>query len=267
MKLLLDVFEGPLDLLLYLIKKNNLEISRISIAEVTEQYLEYLESIKSINIDVASEFLVMAAELAYIKSKTLLPKDDRQNVDDQENLEEADSLVVRLREYQKYKLASEGLFQRKLLHRDVFKRGSLSFSDAEHVEENEEESVEKREERYEVGSVDLLRAFSEVIKRIPKHERKHHVEVERISVTERIYEILDNLKKVDHILFTDLFPEHAKKVDHVVSFLAILEMGKLKLVHIFQTDVFGPIRIKRKIEEVKGEDVKDHMAEEVDSYH
>ena len=277
MKLHLDAFEGPLDLLLFLIKKNNLEISRISIAEVTEQYLLYLETMKTINIDVASDFLVMAAELAHIKSKILLPKKERSDEDDDdEALESADGLVKKLKEYQLFKRASQNLFERALLGRDQFKKGQIEFSDIiENLEQLDEEKDDdqsdnktKKEERYNVGAMDLLRAFGEVLKRIPKSERKHHVDAERVSVTDRIYEILDTLDTKEQTLFTDLFANDYEKIEYVVSFLAILEMGKLKLIRIFQSDVYGPIRVAKKDGAELEKNATENLAERIEQeYH
>lgn len=244
MKLNLAVFEGPLDLLLYLIKKNNLEISRVSISEITDQYLIYLGTMKELNIDLASDFLVMAAELAFIKSKSLLPKDPFADAED-EDLDSADRLLAKLRVYQMYKNASLLLQKRHLLGRDVFKRAS--FSDA--FPDDIKQTVEPvRQAFYKVEIYDLVKAFGDVLKRLPVDERKHHVDAERISVTERMYEILNSFTNDEHMLFNDLFPPEAKKIDWVVSFLAILEMVRLKVAHIYQTEVMGAIRIQKRIE-------------------
>lgn len=244
MKLNLDVFEGPLDLLLYLIKKNNLEISRISIAEIAEQYLLYLQTMKELNIDVASDFLVMAAELAHMKSKSLLPKDPFAEADD-EDLDDADRLLAKLRIYQMYKEASQKLQDRHLLGRDVFKRASFQETFAE---DKQKTVSEQKSETYKVEVFDLMRAFAEVLKRLPKEERKHHVDAEKVSVTDRMYEILEELQTKEHVLFADLFKNDMKKIDLVVSFLALLEMARLKVAHIFQTEVLGAIRIQKRID-------------------
>lgn len=244
MKLNLPAFEGPLDLLLYLIKKNNLEISRVSISEIAEQYLIYLDTMKELNIDVASDFLVMAAELAYIKSKSLLPRDPFADPED-DDVDSADRLMAKLRVYQMYKNASLMLQKQHLLGRDVFKRAS--FADA--FPEDLSLVVDPAKPIvYKVEIYDLVKAFGDVLKRLPVEERKHHVEAERISVTERMYEILNSLDGQEHMLFNDLFPNEAKKIDWVVSFLAILEMVRLKVAHIFQTEAMGSIRIQKRID-------------------
>lgn len=247
MKLHLDIFEGPLDLLLYLIKKNNLAISRVSIAAIAEQYLNYLETMKDLNVDVASEFLLMAAELAHLKSKALLPATENAG-QDEEDESGADHLLAKLRLYQRYKLLAEALGKRRLLGRDTFKRASFEVP-GEDVPNAEAASVAPDSE-IEVSSYDLVKAFNDILKRLPKIRREHHVVAERVSVTERIYEVLDELRRVENVLFTDLFKGHVEKIEYVVTFLAILEMGKLKMVHIFQTEVYGPIRIGRRLADV-----------------
>lgn len=239
----LDVFEGPLDLLLYLIKKHDLEISRISIAQITDQYLKYLDSLKELDIDNASEFLLMAAELAYIKSKTILPYEDS---DVEEDEEVANDLISRLKEYERYKFAAKDFKERTWLHRDVFARGS--FVETEEDEDTINEKKLDADGTYEVDTFELIKAFHEILNRIPKDEINHQVAAERASVTERIYEILDVLKKSDSVLFTELFSEVADRMDMVLSFLALLEMAKLRMIKVYQTSSFEPIRIQRRID-------------------
>lgn len=242
----LDVFEGPLDLLLYLIKKNDLEVSRISISKITDQYLQYLESLKELDIDDASEFLFMAAELAYIKSKTILPHEDSEFEDD-DNV--ANDLVARLKEYEKYKLAAQDLKKRQWLHRDVFARGSFVAG------ENDADQDEQKtgDEEFEVDTFELIKAFYEVLNKFSADKVNHQVIAERVSVTDRIYEVLDLLKKTESILFTDLFSGDQTRINVVVTFLALLEMAKLKMIRIYQTASFEPIRLQRRIE--VGEDI------------
>lgn len=247
MKLHLDVFEGPLDLLLYLIKKDDLEISRVSISGITAQYLEYIETMKDLDIDLASEFLLMAAELAHLKSKSLLPADEKEKGEEDED-SAADKLVAKLRTYQKYKALAEMLAKRPWLGRDTFKRASFDMGEA--VEDDRDKDAPPREEApLEVGAYDLVRAFNDVLKRIPPARRDHRVTVERVSVTERIYEILDHLRRADHVLFADLFAGHVDKVEYIVTFLAVLEMGKLRMVRIYQTENYGPIRLQQSAAE------------------
>lgn len=237
----LDVFEGPLDLLLYLIKKNDLEISTISISQVAGQYLLYLESLKEIDVDNVSDFLYMAAELAYIKSRLLLPNSD----DNEEAVEEdlAHDLVARLKEYERYKLAAADLCQRVWLDRDVFTRGAFLDEDNDGVKTKPQTGDE-----FAIDMFELVKSLYDVLNRLPKEEVLHHVLGERISVTQRIYEILDALKHRDSLLFEELFTQDKTRVDVVMSFLAILEMCKLKIISFNQAGNFGPIRIERRIE-------------------
>lgn len=245
-KLTLDVFEGPLDLLLYLIRKDNLEISRVSIAVIAAQYLNYLDTVRDLNIDVASEFLLMAAELAHIKSRALLPVDKTAG-DGEDEGTNADQLVAKLRLYQRYKQLADELRRRTMLGRDVFKRGSFTTPEDEALIADDKPTTPLGD--LEVSTYDLVRVFSELLKRVPPARRNHHVVTERVSVTARIYEILDELRHIDNILFTDLFKAHVEKVEYIVTFLAILEMGKLCMVNIYQTENYGAIRIQRRVTE------------------
>jgi len=256
----LDVFEGPLDLLLYLIKKNDLEVSRISISEITGQYLQYLESLKELDIDDASEFLLMAAELAYIKSRNILPHDDSKF---EEESEVANDLVARLKEYEKYKLAAQDLKERQWLHRDVFARGSFVTEDDE---SDKKEKVLTGDEEYEVDSFELIKAFYDILNKFPAEQINHQVIAERISVTDRIYEVLDIFKKSDSVLFTDLFIGEKERINVVITFLAMLEMAKLKMIRLYQTSTFEPIRIQRRMEVSENILNNEHIIDTLEDY-
>lgn len=236
----LDVFEGPLDLLLYLIKKNDLDISRVSISKVADQYLEYINTISILNIDMIGDFLIMASELAHIKSKSLLPQNENQESEEEE---ESIDLISRLREYEKYKLAAQDLAHRPWLGRDVFLRGQLSNGEPIEPTENRRTS-----DFYELDTFDLIRAFAEILNKLPEKERQHQVIAEKISVSERIYEILDVLSAQESILFTDLFTGPMTKMHIVVNLLAILEMGRMGMIRIYQTGIFESIRLQKKID-------------------
>lgn len=228
----LNGFEGPLDLLLHLIRKNEIDIFNIPIALITEQYMEYLRIMKTLNLDIAGEYLLMASTLLHIKSRMLLPRREEEEEKGQEEDPRAE-LVQRLLEYQKYKAAAEELTLRPMLYRDVFIR--LIPPDTE----NEEE----QEERIEVTLFDLLEAFRQMMKRA-KEEPTHEIALERITVEERIQEILSLLKEEKKsIAFHLLFPEGASKRMIIVTFLAILELVKMKWIRIFQVAPFEPIRI------------------------
>jgi segregation and condensation protein A len=226
----LDVFEGPLDLLLHLIKKNKLNITDIPIALITEQYLEYLKLMKVLNLDIAGEYLLMAATLLHIKSRLLLPVSSEGD-GEEEGADPRAELIRRLLEYQKYKEAALELEKRPLLDRDVFIRPVAP------------EKEEPEEERFEVSLFELLEAFREVLERV-KTESVHEVTLEPITLEEKIQEILSFLRREQRsIAFHALFPDQASRRTIVVTFLAILELVKMKAVRIFQAAPFETIRI------------------------
>jgi segregation and condensation protein A len=226
----LEVFEGPLDLLLHLIKKNKLNITDIPIALITEQYLEFLKLMKVLNLDIAGEYLLMAATLLHIKSRLLLPVSSEGEGEEEEADPRAE-LIRRLLEYQKYKEASLELEKRPLLDRDVFTRAVP------------QEKDEPEEERFEVSLFELLEAFRQVLERV-KTESVHEVALETITLEEKIQEILSFLQREQRsVAFHTLFPEQASRRMIVVTFLAILELVKMKAVRIFQAAPFETIRV------------------------
>jgi segregation and condensation protein A len=225
----LDMFEGPLDLLLHLIKKNKLNITDIPIALITEQYLETLKLMKVLNLEIAGEFLLMAATLLHIKSKMLLPASPEE--EGEEEVDPRAELIRRLLEYQKYKEASQELEKRPLLDRDVFTRPVS------------QEREEPEEEKIEVNLFELLEAFRQVLERA-KIEAFHEVTLEPITVEEKIQEILSILQREKRSMaFQTLFPEQSSRRIIVITFLAILELVKTKAVRIFQAAPFETIRI------------------------
>jgi len=226
----LEGFEGPLDLLLHLIQKNELDIFNIPIALITQQYLEYLQLMKVLNLDIAGEYLLMASTLLHIKSKMLLPK----SLEGEEEEEEdpRSELVRRLLEYQKYKQAAVELEKRPLLDRDVFIR--LVSAEPEPAAE---------EERVEVNLFELLEAFRKVLERV-KPESVHEVTLEHLSVEDKIQEILTLLERENRSMaFHRLFPEQTSRRVVVVTLLAILELVKMRRIRIFQLAPFETIRI------------------------
>ena len=225
----LEGFEGPLDLLLHLIQKNELDILNIPIALITEQYLEYLQLMKVLNLDVAGEYLLMASTLLHIKSKMLLPKSSEKEEEEEDPREE---LIRRLLEYQKYKQAGGELEKRPMLDRDVFIR--LMPAEPEEVPE---------EERIEVNLLELLEAFRQVLERV-KTETVHEVILEHLSVEDKIQEILMLLERENRSLtFHRLFPEQASRRVVIITLLAILELVKMKRIRIFQLAPFETIRV------------------------
>jgi segregation and condensation protein A len=227
----LEMFEGPLDLLLHLIKKNRLNISDIPIALITEQYLEYLKLMKVLNLDVAGEFLLMAATLLHIKSKMLLPVSSGEEGEETETDPRAE-LVRRLLEYQQYKEAALELEDRPLLDRNVFTRPV--FQETEETEE---------EERVDVSLFELLEAFRKILDRA-RLETFHDVTLEPITVEEKIREVLSLLQKENRSMaFHTFFPDQASRATVVVTFLAVLELVKMKAIRIFQASAFETIRL------------------------
>ena len=223
-------FEGPLDLLLHLIQKNELDIFNIPIALITEQYLEYLQLMKVLNLDMAGEYLLMASTLLHIKSKMLLPKSSEGEEEEEEDPRA--ELVRRLLEYQKYKQAAVELEKRPLLDRDVFIRLVAA-----------ESEPELEEEKIEVNLFELLEAFRKVLERV-KPEAFHQVILEHLSVEDKIQEILTLLGKENRSMaFHRLFPEQASRRVVVITLLAILELVKMKRIRIFQLAPFETIRI------------------------
>ncbi len=226
----LEGFEGPLDLLLHLIQKNELDIFNIPIALITEQYLEYLQLMKVLNLDIAGEYLLMASTLLHIKSKLLLPKSLEGEEEEEEDPRA--ELLRRLLEYQKYKQAAVELEKRPLLDRDVVIRLVA-----------QEPEPEPEEERIEVNLFELLEAFRKVLGRV-KPETFHQVVLEHISVEDKIQEILTLLERENRSMaFHRLFPEKASRRVVVITLLAILELVKMKRIRIFQLAPFETIRI------------------------
>jgi len=225
----LEMFEGPLDLLLHLIQKNEMDIFNIPIALITEQYLEYLKWMKTLNLDIAGDYLLMASTLLHIKSRLLLPQP---SVEEEEEGEDPRyELVRRLLEYQKYKMAATELLQRPMLDRDVFIR----------LTSTEERATE--EEKIEANLFDLIDALRKALSRATV-ESFHEVTLDRLSVEDKVQEILLLLQKEKRSLpFHLLFPEQASRRVIVITFLAILELVKAKWIRVFQAAPFETIRI------------------------
>jgi segregation and condensation protein A len=226
----LEIFEGPLDLLLHLIKKNEVSITDIPIATITEQYLATLELMETLNLDVAGEFLVMAATLVHIKSRMLLPA-GADEPDEEDGVDPRDELVRRLLEYQRYKEAAEQLEQREVLTRDVFVRSATAT-----------EEVGPRGFR-ELSVFELLGALKRVIDRLPK-DSFHQVTLEKITVREKMTLLLDKLRHEGKVLFEFLFDEVKSRMEVVVTFLAMLELVKGRAIRIYQEETAGPIMIE-----------------------
>lgn len=228
MEVFLEAFEGPLDLLLYLIKKQNLDILDIPIAEVTRQYIEYVELMKEVSLELAAEYLVMAALLAEIKSRMLLPRpENAEGVEEDPRAE----LIRRLQEYERFKQAAQDIDHLPRHGRDTFVAGATI---DELVFEKPMPQVDLR---------DLLVAFAEVLKRAELNT-SHQIKLEPLSVRERMSNILSALQQKEFIVFTSMFTLTEGRQGVVVTFLAMLELLKDSLVEFVQTAPFGPIHLK-----------------------
>jgi segregation and condensation protein A len=235
-------FEGPLDLLLYLCQKHELNVLDIPIAFVTEKYLEYLAVMQLIELDVASEYLLMAATLAHIKSKMLLPPAPPGEEDEAEALDEMDpreALIRRLLEYQKYKHAGEQLAARGVAGRDVFARGIP----AQALADDQPEIGRGPPPLADVPLFALVDAFQRVLDR-SKVRLSHDVVADRISLGDRIGELSDLLTRRGRVTFEETFDGLASKFDLVITFLALLEMTRLKMTRLFQSEPFGPLYVE-----------------------
>jgi len=252
-KVNLEIFEGPLDLLLYLIKRGEFNIQDIPIAVITEQYLGYMELMRMLDLDIAGEFLVMAATLMHIKSKMLLPPEELEEEHEEEDPRE--ELVKKLLEYRKFKEAAEHLKAKEEQQKDVFSRPGTK-----HITEAEEE---KDELYFEANIFDLLSAFSKVLKEVPKN-KFYEVIKDEVTVSEKIHEIFHILVKKPVIYFLDLFDKVKNKIDIIATFLALLELIRMKEVLVRQDKVFGDIKIIRNSERItppKIEEVDDDTTE------
>ena len=234
----LDIFEGPLDLLLYLIKKNEIDIYNIPVALITEQYLQYLKMIKSLNLDLAGEYLVMASTLIHIKSKMLLPEPEEPEEEEEEDPRA--ELVRQLLEYQAFKEAATNLGERPILERDVFTRAVF-------LSEETEKSTATEEELIEVSIFELIEAFHRLVSRIDKKELLE-IDLEKMSLTDIINDIMERLSNEKNLTFEELLGERKERWRIIYTFLALLELVKLRMVKAYQTSAFGVIRIFPAVE-------------------
>lgn len=229
-------FDGPLDLLVHLIKKNQVSVYDIPIALVTKQYLAYLDLLQELNLDVASEFLVMAATLIHIKSKMLLPRPETAAGDPADEEDPRDTLVRRLLEHQKFKAAAGLLHDRETLRSAQWGRPDSRI---------EAIAGDDYEPEIEVDLFSLLSAFKQVLERA-RERPPMALPAEQISIELRIDQLLGRLSETDACGFEDLFDDVATRGDMIVTFLAILEMIRLKLVRVFQSGGAGAIRIYKR---------------------
>ena len=232
----LDRFEGPLDLLLHLIKKNEVSIYDIPIALITAQYLDTVHLMQELDLDVAGEFVMMAATLIHIKSKMLLPRPETAAGSDEPEEDPRDALVRRLLEHQKYKAAAELLHERETLRSAQWSRPDGPISQI---------AGEAPEPEIEVDLFSLISAFRAVVERA-KQRPKVYLPAEQIPIEDRIEQLMTRLSETEACGFEDLFADVQTRPGLIVTFLALLEMIRLKLVRVFQSGSMGPIRVYRR---------------------
>ena len=230
LEVILEAFEGPLDLLLYLIRRQNLDILDIDVAEITRQYLGYIELMTSIQLELAAEYLVMAAMLAEIKSRMLLPRQQAEEEDEEDPRAE---LIKRLQEYERFKQAAEDIDELPRMGRDI------------HQATAEAPDRDQQRPHPDVDIKELVTALADVLKRSEMFE-SHQVEMEKLSTRERMSQVMENLRDNQFVPFVALFTLEEGRLGVVVTFLAVMELIKESLVEIVQSESFGPIHVKAK---------------------
>jgi segregation and condensation protein A len=238
-KIKLEIFEGPLDLLLYLVKKDHLNIYDIPISKVTEQYLQYLELMKFLDLNIAGEFLVMAATLMQIKSKMLLPAEENPEAQAEPDDPRAE-LVKRLLEYEKFKEIADNLRQRESTQQEVFKRPALEIN---------KEVPQETETYFEASLFDLISAFSKALEEVPR-EVFYEVIKDEFTVEEKVHHILHTLLVAPSLRLSELFSQARNKIETIVTFLAILELIRMKEIVALQRELFGEIEVVRNKENI-----------------
>jgi len=233
-KIHLDKFEGPLDLLLFLIKKSDIDICDIPIAVITDQYMEYIEMMKMLDLDVVGDFLVMAATLMQIKSRMLLPPDPLASP---EAIDPRQELVDRLKEYEQFKLIAEELKSKELFRQSLFGR----LVDEQKLNEIKEDAEEVL---FEATLFDLINALSEALKHIPE-KKDYQVSQEEYTVEGKVHELLHLLVENHRISLTELFRRSKSKTEAICTFVAVLELTRLKEIVILQHRQFEDIEIVR----------------------
>jgi len=231
LEVILEAFEGPLDLLLYLIRRQNLDILEIDVSAITKQYVSYVEMMEAMHFELAAEYLVMAAMLAEIKSRMLLPRSSE--VEEEEEDDPRATLIRRLQEYERFKQAAEDLDEIPRLHRDT------------HIgrAQGPDRSISRQEP--DVSMQEILLALSDVLRRADMYE-SHHIEREKLSTRERMTYVLESLKGKAFVPFVSLFKTNEGRLGVVVTFLAVMELIKESLLEIVQTEDFGPIHVKAR---------------------
>jgi segregation and condensation protein A len=239
-KLKLDVFEGPLDLLLYLIKKDDIDICDIPITQITDQYMEYIDMMKMLDLEVVGDFLVMAATLLQIKSRMLLPPDPSEVEEPAEDPRE--ELIRRLQEYKMFKEIAGQLKEKELERQNLYTRKVDE-------EARKELTDDAKEVYFEANLFDLISAFTQAMKKF-KDGTVYEVKEEEFTVEQKIHELLHLLLKQPCALLTDLFMKAQSKIEMVVLFMALLELIRLKEIKVMQKRLFGDIEVIRNKDNV-----------------
>jgi len=237
LEVFLEAFEGPLDLLLYLIRRDNIDILDIPVAEITRQYMGYVELMKVARLELAAEYLVMAAMLAEIKSRMLLPRPGESEAEEEDPRAE---LIRRLQEYERYRSAAEALDELPRVGREL------------HAAQLEAPQAQARRLLPAVGLDELLLAMAEVLRRADLFE-SHQITREALSTRERMSEVLERLRDGGFLPFVQLFRVEEGRLGVVVTFMAVLELIKESLVELVQTEPFAPIHVRIRGDELSGE--------------
>lgn len=237
LEVILEAFEGPLDLLLYLIRRQNIDILEINVSAITTQYMTYVEAMDAMHFELAAEYLVMAAMLAEIKSRMLLPRAGEEDEDEEDPRAQ---LIRRLQEYERFKQAAEDIDELPRTGREVF----VASADAP------DRGLTRPDP--EVDLKEILLALSEVLRRADMFE-SHHVEKEKLSTRERMGQVLSALSHNQFVPFVTLFKVDEGRLGVVVTFLAVMELIKEQLVEIVQSEAFGPLHVKSKMQQAEPE--------------
>lgn len=234
-KIKLEIFEGPLDLLLYLIKKNDIDIKDIPITEITRQYMSFIDMMKMLDLEIVGDFLVMAATLMQIKSRMLLPPDP--NEENEVVEDPRDELVQRLEEYKRFKEMAETLQDKAKFRQDLFPR----VVDEQRLNQIKEDA---KEIYFEANLFDLITALTDALKKMPD-DVLHEIIKEEFTVEQKIHEILHCLLDQSSVMLNDLFAKSKTKSEVIVTFLAILELIRLKEIKVIQKKVFADVEVMR----------------------
>lgn len=233
----LEIFEGPMDLLLHLIRKHELDIYDIPVSLITQQYLEYLDLMQRLDMEIAGEFLVMASTLTYIKSRMLLPPPENPE-DDEEGVDPRAELVRRLLEYKRFKDAAQSLEDREAAWSQVYGR---------QADTSPELPASDEPMLFDFHLFDLLAALRDVLSRAP--EGAFEITAETVSITDKINYILGRLESADSVLFADLFAESSSRPQIIATFLALLELMKSRVIKAVQVEQYGAIRLVKAVNE------------------